>query len=91
MRVALEKGILSLKMTVTEALKEGNRKNDHGCSTKEKDHLIRSTKKIKGNTDPDDAIMGEDVSMGNPLGEMLPNPNPSIEATNQVISPLHKR
>ncbi|CAL5352206.1 unnamed protein product [Camellia sinensis] len=44
-------------MIVSEILSSGEAQHDHGCSREEKDHLVRSTKKIKSTSELSDNVM----------------------------------
>ncbi|CAL5329918.1 unnamed protein product [Camellia sinensis] len=70
------------KMTVDEALRLVDQRDEHGCSMEEKDHLIRSTKKIKSTTVPEDALMCEYL-----LGITESGANSAETEPSQAINP----
>ncbi|CAL5380125.1 unnamed protein product [Camellia sinensis] len=70
------------KMTVDEALRLVDQWDEHGCSMEEKDHLIRSTKKIKSTTVPEDASMCEYL-----LGITESGANSAETEPSQAINP----
>ncbi|XP_028055244.1 uncharacterized protein LOC114259426 [Camellia sinensis] len=72
-------------MTVGAILSSSEARHNHGCSKEEKDHLIRSTKKIKGISDSADDGMEVQSSVDDTQGKANPNlsipEEPMLEAS----------